>query len=318
MRYLPGASEQAVQVLKRPAPRGFRDYSREQPAPESEVRGFLRIFDYDRSPLNERIVSTDSSDSRWIRQTIEFDAAYGQERMRAYLFLPRNAVPPFQTVVYFPGASVLDARSSEELVQWPEFIVTTGRALLYPIYMDTYERGVPSAPMGTDALYNMSGGLLGPNTYRDHVIMYVKDLRRSVDYLATRADVDTSRLAYYGHSWGGRLAPINLTAERRFRAAVLSLPGLILAPRRPEVDEFNYLPRVRVPTLVMSGRYDDIFPLGTSVTPYFERLGTPPGDKRHVVYNTQHFLPRDEIIRETLGWLDRYLGRVRTRAAAGD
>jgi hypothetical protein len=26
------------------------------------------------------------------------------------------------------------------------------------------------------------------------------------------------------------------------------------------------------------------------------------------VYDTDHFIPRNELIKETLGWLDRYLG----------
>jgi dienelactone hydrolase len=167
-----------------------------------------------------------------------------------------------------------------------------------------------STPMGTDPLYNMTGGLLGPNTYRDHVIMYVKDFRRSVDYLMTRADIDTAKLGYIGYSWGGRLGPINLSVDHRVKAAVFQIPGLNFAPRRKEVDEFNYLAHLRIPTLVLSGRYDDVFPLETSVIPFVERLGVPAEHKRHRVYPTQHFLPRVETIRETLDRVDRYLGKV--------
>jgi dienelactone hydrolase len=298
--------------FSRPAARGFRDYTAEKAVSDAEFQSFLPIFDYDRTPLNAVVEKRDSSDSRWIRETITFDAAYGQERMRAYLLVPRNARPPYQTVVFFPGAGVVDLRSSSTLLGGlPDYVVTNGRAVLYPIYKDTYERGgAESTPMGTDALYNMTGGLLGPNTYRDHVIMYVKDLRRSVDYLATRADIDTAKLGYIGYSWGGRLGPINLSVERRFKVAVFQIPGLNFAPRRKEVDEFNYLPHLRIPTLILSGRYDDVFPLETSAMPFVQHLGVPAEHKRHRVYPTQHFLPRDETIRETLDWLDRYLGKV--------
>lgn len=291
--------------------RGYRDYSAEKAVSDAEFRSFLPMFEYDRSPLNAAVEKTDSTDSRWIKQTIAFDAAYGQERMRAYLFVPRNARPPYQTVVFFPGASAVDVSSSKQLIGTPDYVVTNGRAVLYPVYKDTYERGgVESTPMGTDPTYNMTGGLLGPNTYRDHVIMYVKDLRRSVDYLATRADIDTARLAYIGYSWGGRLGPINLSVDHRFKVAVLQVPGLNFAPRRKEVDEFNYLPHLRIPTLVLNGRYDDVFPLETSAMQFVAHLGVPPAQKRHRVYPTQHFLPRNEMIRETLDWLDRYLGKV--------
>ena len=321
MRNLPLAGSvgprQEGDPFARPSPRGFRDYAAEKPASDAEIRSFLPVFDYDRSPLNAIVEKSDSSDSRWIRQTIAFDAAYGQERVRAYLFLPRDVRPPYQTAVFFPGASTVDARSSKNLIALPDFVVSNGRALLHPIYKDTYERGGnESTPMGTDPVYNMTGGLLAPIAYRDRVVMYVKDLRRAVDYLITRPDVDTAKLAYIGFSWGGRLGPINLSAERRFKAAVFYLPGLNFAPRRREVDEFNYLPQVKLPTLVLSGRYDDVFPLQTSAFPFFERLGTPAAHKRHRVYPTQHFLPRDAMIRETLDWLDRYLGKAVPLATA--
>jgi hypothetical protein len=42
---------------------------------------------------------------------------------------------------------------------------------------------------------------------------------------------------------------------------------------------------------------------------YFEVVGTPEQDKNWVVTLGSHFVPRDVLIRETLGWLDRYQGR---------
>jgi hypothetical protein len=43
----------------------------------------------------------------------------------------------------------------------------------------------------------------------------------------------------------------------------------------------------------------------------FELLGTPAMDKRHVIYEAGHFVPRDQLVKETLDWYDRYLGPVR-------
>ncbi len=42
----------------------------------------------------------------------------------------------------------------------------------------------------------------------------------------------------------------------------------------------------------------------------FRLLGTPEADKRHVVYESGHHPPRNESVKETLSWLDRYLGPV--------
>jgi hypothetical protein len=44
-------------------------------------------------------------------------------------------------------------------------------------------------------------------------------------------------------------------------------------------------------------------------------LGTPVPDKQQKVYDTDHIPPRNEFIKETLAWLDRYLGPVEKRAA---
>jgi len=68
--------------------------------------------------------------------------------------------------------------------------------------------------------------------------------------------------------------------------------------------------------LMLSGRYDEYFPVETSQVPMFRWLGTPAGQKRHVIYEPGHFVPRDQLIRETLDWYDRYLGPVSSRPKA--
>ena len=69
--------------------------------------------------------------------------------------------------------------------------------------------------------------------------------------------------------------------------------------------------RVKVPLLMLNGRYDHFFPVESSQDPFFRYLGTPEKDKKHVVYETGHAVPRKDFIRETLDWLDRYLGPVK-------
>jgi hypothetical protein len=59
---------------------------------------------------------------------------------------------------------------------------------------------------------------------------------------------------------------------------------------------------------MLNGRYDNVFPYETSQVPFFQLLGTAPEHKRHFVDETAHFVYRDDLIRETLDWLDRYLG----------
>ena len=71
------------------------------------------------------------------------------------------------------------------------------------------------------------------------------------------------------------------------------------------------VPRITVPVLLLNGQYDYIFPVETRQTPFMDLLGTPDEDKRHVIFEAGHLpLPRAEMIRETLEWLDRYQNPV--------
>ena len=61
--------------------------------------------------------------------------------MIAYLFLPKNARPPYQAVVHFPAGYALALPVVDSLsMHWIRHFVQSGRALLYPIYKGTYER----------------------------------------------------------------------------------------------------------------------------------------------------------------------------------
>ncbi len=87
--------------------------------------------------------------------------------------------------------------------------------------------------------------------------------------------------------------------------------GLPYRQLPPEIDTINFVSHVELPVLMLNGRYDYIFPLETSQKPMFAGLGSPPEDKKHVVYDAGHVpLPRSQLIQETLDWLDRYLGPI--------
>ena len=102
-----------------------------------------------------------------------------------------------------------------------------------------------------------------------------------------------------------------LAVENRFKAAILNVGGLPTGPASlPEVDEFNFVPRIKIPILMLNGKYDHWFPYETSQKPFYELLGTPDEHKKHYVYETWHMVPRDQMIKETLAWLDKYLGPV--------
>jgi hypothetical protein len=59
---------------------------------------------------------------------------------------------------------------------------------------------------------------------------------------------------------------------------------------------------------MLNGLYDYYFPVETSQKPFFGYLGTRAEDKKWVIYPEAHTVPRTELMRETLAWLDKYLG----------
>ena len=98
--------------------------------------------------------------------------------------------------------------------------------------------------------------------------------------------------------------------EKRIKASVLYVAGLTFQKSLPEVDVINYVSRVKIPVLMLNGKYDQYFPVETSQKPMFQLLGTPPAHKRYVLHETGHFVPREVLVKETLDWLDKYLGEV--------
>jgi pimeloyl-ACP methyl ester carboxylesterase len=70
-------------------------------------------------------------------------------------------------------------------------------------------------------------------------------------------------------------------------------------------------PGVKIPVLMVNGRFDYGAPLETSQQPLFRLLGTPLADKRHVILESGHGLPFTPWFKETLDWFDHYLGPVR-------
>ncbi len=262
---------------------------------------YAALYEYDRGPLDAVVEDAERADD-WVRERVSYRAAYGEERIPALLFLPRKVEPPYQAVVAFPGSSaLLGGRVEGSAHPTVEYLVRSGRAVILPVYRGTYERATGLADDNPDT----SAG------YRDHVVSWSKDLGRSIDYLESRSDIDATRIAYYGVSWGAGIGVVLAAVEPRLDAVILDAGGFWNTPTRPEVDQRVFAPRVTVPALLLGGRFDTFFPLQASQLPMYHALGTPEPDKRHVVYDSGHAVPLLQAVREMYDWLDLRLGPVR-------
>jgi eukaryotic-like serine/threonine-protein kinase len=263
------------------------------------------LYAYPKAPLNVQEQGLVQETVDWREEKVSFDTGYRGERMTAYLFLPKNVKPPYQTVLFFPSARVELLRGNDGGralgdMQFFDYILQSGRAVMYPIYEDLYERRVK---------FSMPGGSQQIQLTTD----WYKDASRSLDYLATRQDIDNGRLAYLGVSMGSADGLILTTLmQDRLKTAIFLDGGYFLDPPPPGGDQADFAPRMKKPVLMVNGRYDYTFSVEDAQNPMFRMLGTPEADKKHVLLETPHDVTEDRprLTKEVLGWLDKYLGRV--------
>jgi hypothetical protein len=65
-----------------------RDYSNEKPVPDDVFQSYRSFYAYDHGPLNPSTDAVDDTSPNWRTEKVSFQAAYGDERVPAYLLLP--------------------------------------------------------------------------------------------------------------------------------------------------------------------------------------------------------------------------------------
>ena len=274
----------------------YRDDEKFATVSDEIYAAYSRMYTYDRTGLDATLDNTDDSAPHWRRETVSFAAAYGGERVLAHLFIPRDAEPPYQSVIWVPGndAFYLPPGGTLASPYLFDFIPQNRRVLVYPVFKGTYERHMPFS--------------FAPNEWRDLIVAWSKDLSRTVDYLEEREDFDAEKIAYYGFSSGAVYAPIFTAVDSRFRASII-LAGGLKSDFAPEVNAATFAPHSNVPTLMINGQNDFLNRLETSQLPLLDMLGAGNADKKHARLAGGHLVSdRTALKEEVLGWLDRYLG----------
>ena len=101
--------------------------------------------------------------------------------------------------------------------------------------------------------------------------------------------------------------------QDRLKTVVLLDGGFFMETPSSGRDQADFAPRLKLPVLMVNGRYDYTFSLELAQDPLFNMLGTPAADKQHVVLDTSHDVTEQtpQLSKAVLGWLDKYLGQVR-------
>lgn len=275
-----------------------------EPISDEQFEIYKAYYEYDRTELNDVVVSTTENDKGWILEKVEFDAAYDNERVITYLFLPTNTKPPYQTIIYGPGSNVLWQESSNdienffEFTAFLEFWVRNGRAVIFPVIKGTFERREKTSPFAN----------AGTHQFTSYITRVIKDYRRCLDYLETRNDFDMNKIVFYGMSMGPMFGTYLAAVETRIKANIFYAGGLNTIAR-PEANRVYFLRRIKIPTLMINGRYDSLFGL-EAIMNMFNLIGTPEKDKKLVLLDSDHLAPMEDLISESLLWLDEQFGEV--------
>jgi eukaryotic-like serine/threonine-protein kinase len=270
------------------------------PSSDADFNKWLTHYEYDKKPLDPQIVEAQET-AEWRRERITFNGADG-ERAIAYLYLPKNFPRPLQVIHFVPHSTV-----GEGLTPLPDTIesylapfIKSGRAVFGVVLKGYSERLRPDNDVSPE-----------PTTveYRDRIVNWITDLRRGLDYLETRNDLDAGRIACYTLSSGGRTGLILTAVENRYRSIFMAAGGVRKASAQwvPETNPINFASHIRAPKLIMHGRYDEVLTWKVEAEPLYKLLPEP---KRLVLYDAGHGPPFEFFVTTMNGWLDETLGPV--------
>ncbi len=283
-------------------------YMRREPVSNDAFEAMRFQFSAGNQTPSSVDIETVQQTDAWIAEEVGLTFA-PNDKLTLYVVRPVGRRGALQPVLYAPPADAvwqrLPNRDALNQLRLVDFIVNSGRALVVPIWVGTYERWVPR-PQDPQRAYDQ---------LRVAPLRWYEDAARTLNYLATREDIDIDHLGLLAISFGAiHIVPPILAIDGRFKAAVLIGAGITTEPVHPMDDAVNYAPRIRCPTLMINGSYDAIFPSDLSQRRLFELLGSPDSDKKHVVYDVGHFYyPRNQMLREVSDWFDHYLGPVTER-----
>lgn len=238
-----------------------------KPVGEEAYRVLLEFFQYDKSvPLDARIVDTvDTPD--YTREKIVFTGVR-DSRVPGYLAIPKVGTPPYPVVLQMHGGvpEGMEAFWDERL---PYIDKTVTRALLQAgfavLTLDAQYHGERHTP--TDYLSGTEPILFQRSwkyTFMGLVVQSTVEYRRALDYLATRPEIDTSRIGVQGVSLGAMMASYLTAVDSRVKVLVPCIIPLNLYGTARQVPEvlapWHYARAIgQRPVLLLMSRTDPFY-----------------------------------------------------------
>ena len=276
-----------------------RDLSYYKPMSEEVFNVYARSYQVSSSRPKHTEVYIDDSHPVWIKEKISLDVGYNNETMDVLIFKPKNSFGPSSPVIIHPGANYYTTPPEIDDVNPGEFsldfLIKSGKTLVWPAWKGSLNRMPENRSSNEDTL----------RQFRSQFIAWVDDTDKTLDYLETRSDIDSNNIFYLGMSYGALFNTHTLLFEDRYKGAILYVGGAF-PTYPPLVDGINHLPRIKTPFLMLNGEQDYLVPK-SAANFFFQSTGTPSEDKKIIFYDSGHWpLPRNQMIKETLSFIDQY------------
>ncbi|MFN4033338.1 MAG: alpha/beta hydrolase family protein [Fimbriimonadales bacterium] len=278
------------------------------------------IFGYDKTlPLSPQ--ETPAEETALYRVIKVTYRSARDQRVPALLILPKNRGEAKLPCVILMHGLGSDKRMFEML--WGP--LTQAGFALFAIDAQYHGERKPADNLPFFGLY--------PYRARDALIQTVIDLRRGVDYLQTRSEIDPDKIGYIGASMGGIIGSMFAGVDTRVKAPILLVAGgdwrVLMeksalsmwrdaAKNNPQqmeealrvmdvVDPVNWVGRIAPrPVLFINGDADDVVPVESN-----KALHNAAGEPKKIVwYKGGHVPPPTDwftVIGEVTRWLNTHL-----------
>jgi pimeloyl-ACP methyl ester carboxylesterase len=273
----------------------------EIPVDDTEYQRILEYYNYDQGmPSDPEIYGEWPWRGPHVLYKLSYSSVRGQ-RVPAYLAIPKEkAGEKIPVVVLMHGWNLFWGKNEDWVLEWIPLLTAQGYAVLAP---DHFMYGERKKEDGFD-----DGIDRGPYYYRDWMCQSIVDLRRGIDYLESRPDIDPDRIAIFGGSLGGWIGSILAAVEPRIKTAILSVPATEFAtaqtPPGRIINSSNFFPHYRDLSLLMVLAKNDVPLRNTRAKEFFDLVQV----KKHMVeYDESHFLDPQKYNKEILEWLKENL-----------
>ncbi|MFH1538107.1 MAG: alpha/beta fold hydrolase [bacterium] len=238
---------------------------------------------------------------------VKYFSVHGQF-VPAILTLPKGTEPPYTAVIFQHGMG--GHKESEGLINFGTGeLVKNGYAV---ISIDAAMHGERKTALSRDK--HESVLINYPYVMRDMFVQTVIDVRRAVDYLQERDDIDGDRIYYIGISMGSIQGVLVTAVEKRIKGLITVVGGGNFTECNPLykampskkdlldiMEPTNFVKEISPrPILMLNGEKDPLVPPACARA-LFEAAGEP---KEQVFYDTKHNIPLEEGMEKVINWLN--------------